>query len=185
MWFSSNCEFISYHFHIWRGWEKNDRLDQKWTFLDIQQVNWGWSQDCSPEGHSSKYYFLMSQYWFPVFGSLTFSTKFPRNFFEIFRKISGKIPDPPSIPRTHTPIYILTPNPLNPEPTQNFKHVFLEIPFSVQSIVFFPTPSNMNIIKIMLLCCTTGTVHYLYCNMNMHMIIFIDRLLFGSQHDHY
>ena len=55
--------------YIHEGVGKNYTLDQKWTFLDIPQVNWGWSQDCSPEGHLSKYYFLVSQYRFPVFGS--------------------------------------------------------------------------------------------------------------------
>ena len=50
-------------------------------------MDWGWSQDYSPGGHSSKCWFLISQYRFPVFGSPHIFRKFPRNFRKMFSKI--------------------------------------------------------------------------------------------------
>ena len=102
-------------------------------------MDWGWSQDYSPGGHSSKCWFLISQYRFPVFGSPHVFRKFPRNFRNFFQKFSVKfyfhiyIPYPPPISHTHTQY---------PKP---WTHSELQIHFS-QNVIFsafarlFPTP---------------------------------------------
>ena len=67
---------------------------------------------------------------------------FPRNFPENFRKFSGKFLTPHLPPVPTPPCYSTTTNTLNPEPTQNLKCVFLQIPFLLQSDVYYLLPPS-------------------------------------------
>ena len=81
---------------------------------------------------------------------------FPGNFSEISGKIPGKFPrmlqeisgHPGGIPHTHTHPSPYTHNhilPLYSSPSQSLKLIFLEIPFFIQTCVFYPTPSNAKV----------------------------------------
>ena len=75
---------------------------------------------------------------------------FTENFTEIYRKfseISRKIPTPSPTPLTHSPYHSPTPNPQNPEPTQNFKFIFLKNIFFV-GLCIFPPLSNITFVNV-------------------------------------
>ena len=98
---------------------------------------------------------------FPFSDHRIFYRKFPRNFPKFSRKFPGKFLTPPSTPRTYPPYHSLTPNPQNPEPTQNLKSNFLKCTFLVGLCLFFP-PDSYIIRKIQHSYSTCSTT-VLYC----------------------